>query len=206
MDNFHHEPDESRNEDLYKDDRSTISKSTISEIAGQRLYQNALDTKKKIKEKIVEAGAIPKEALNLATRGRKSREPSPMPGDRPRYIQLYENAKAKQIAKSENEVSTLDSKIDLRDASPSRNKRCERLYDLSSRKQTKGKERRDEIMKSKEKPPLPESHFKKIQAADAAKMYERGMKSIISLEMKRMKAAFESEEVYVSPLVPRSTE
>ena len=71
-----------------------ISRSSRSEIAGERLYQNAKDTQKKIEEKARERLKVPKRTLNLATRGRRSREPSPTPGTPPRYLQLYESAKA----------------------------------------------------------------------------------------------------------------
>ena len=176
-----------------------ISRSSRSEIAGERLYQNAKDTQKKIEEKARERLKVPKRTLNLATRGRRSREPSPTPGAPPRYVQLYESAKAKQTKEIvENQ------EIKSRDVSPSTNESCERLYSLSALKQQEGKERRHEIKRAKERPPLPDSHFKKIPASEAAKLYDRGMKRIISLEMKRMQAAFDMEEEYVSPLVPKS--
>ena len=184
---------------------SNSSRVSVSEIAGQRLYQNALDTKKKIEEKAKERSVVHKPTLTLATRGRRSREPSPTPGT-PRYIQLYDHAKSRQEAEAaENEHKLfLESLSKSRDVTPTRNPSCERLYSLSASKQQQGKERRLEIEKAKSKPPLPESHYKKIPAAEAAKLYDRGMKHLISLEMKRMEAAFDMEETYVSPLVPKS--
>ena len=176
---------------------------SISEIAGQRLYQNALETQKMIEEKIKERSKIPTPTLNLATRRRSSRESSPISGIAPRYIQLYESAKAKSYEDAE-ERALANAQYEVRDFSPSRNLGCERLYSLSSGKQQEGRERRIEIMKAKERPPLPDSHFKKIPVAEATKLYDRGMKHKISLEMKRMEAAFEMEELYVSPLIPAS--
>ncbi len=185
---------------------ASVSSVSVSEIAGQRLYQNALDTQKKIEDKAKERSKIHKPTLNLATRGRRSREPSPKPGTPPRYIQLYKAAKQRKEAE---DVAEFEEKLDFdsvnqRDVTPTRNASCERLYSLSAQKQQEGKERRMEIMKAKTKPPLPDSHYKKITASEASKLYDRGMKHLISLEMKRMEAAFEMEEAYVSPLVPNS--
>lgn len=188
------------------DNQSRVS---VSEIAGQRLYENALATQKKIEEKAKERLKVHKPTLKLATRGRRSREPSPAPGNPPRYLKLYEHAKSKQEADSLSEIETELNSLKVRDLTPTRptrNKSCERLYSLSAQKQQQGKERRKEIMKAKERPPMPDSHFKKITAAEATKLYDRGMKHLISLEMKRMEAAYEMEEIYVSPLVPKSTE
>lgn len=180
------------------------SRVSMSEIAGERLYQNALETQKKIEMKAIERSKVPKPTLTLATRGRRSREPSPLPGQPPRYLQLYESAKVKR----QNEMKEAEERetADVRSSTPLRNQSCERLYMLSAQKQQEGKERRIEIMKAKEKPPLPESHYKKISPEKAAKLYERGMKHLISLEMKRMEVAFEMEQEYVSPLVPKSKE
>lgn len=183
--------------------RSRSSSVSRSEVAGQRLYENALKTQQKLEGLRLEASKVQKPVLNLATRGRRSREPSPSPDQTPRYIKLFEHAKAKQAT---TEVSATEEVVQIIDFSPSRNLGCERLYSLSSSMQQEGKERRIEIMKSKEKPPLPDSHYMKIPASEAAKMYERGMKHLISLEMKRMEAAFETQGNYVSPLVPKSKE
>ena len=178
------------------------SRTSVSEIAGQRLYQKALEKREKIEEKSREKERVPKPKLNLATRGRRSRDPSPSLGHPPRYIQLYEQGKTKIALEAERD----SEEVHIREPSPSRNESCERLYSLSAQKQMEGKERRLEIMKAKSKPPLPESHFKKIPASEATKIYDRGMKHKISLEMKIMEAAFEMEEAYVSPLVPKSKE
>mmetsp|Transcript_3570 Transcript_3570/g.4723 ORF Transcript_3570/g.4723 Transcript_3570/m.4723 type:complete len:204 (-) Transcript_3570:262-873(-) len=172
---------------------------SISEVAGQRLYLNAKETKKKIEE-AREKAKIHKPVLNLATRGRTSRESSPCRNETPRYIQLYEHAKNKQVQET---VSTQEPVIlNL----SKNNEGCERLYSLSKSMQHKGRERREEIEKSKLKPPLPESHFRKIPASQATKLYDRGMKHLISLEKKRMDAAFSMSQEYVSPLVPQSKE
>mmetsp|Transcript_6367 Transcript_6367/g.7885 ORF Transcript_6367/g.7885 Transcript_6367/m.7885 type:complete len:224 (+) Transcript_6367:95-766(+) len=179
------------------------SRTSVSEIAGQRLYQNALDTQKKIEEKSKERNNVPLPTLTLATRGRRSREASPVPGQPPRYVQLYEKSKTKITSEAEKESPVV---VQTRDVSPAQKESCERLYSLSAQKQQEGKERREEILKSKSKPPLPESHFRKIPTSQATKIYDRGMKHLISLEMKRMEAAFESEENYSSPLVPKSKE
>lgn len=181
---------------------SDVSRTSISEIAGQRLYQNALETQRKIEKKSQERMKVEKPTLKLATRGRRSRDPSPAEGQAPRYVQLYEKGKTRLAEEVERESRVPQ----LRDPSPSRNESCERLYSLSAQKQQQGRERREEIVKSKARPPLPESHFRKIPASQATKIYDRGMKHLISLEMKRMEAAFEGEENYVSPLVPKSKE
>ena len=177
-----------------------------SEIAGERLYQNALETRKKIQEKIQEKikkqSRVQKRTLNLATRGRHSRESSASHGTPPRYIQLYEYSKIKK--NREDMEANANGATDVIDSSPSRNLGCERLYNLSTPKQQEGRERRAEIMRANERPPLPGSHYKKISIADGTKIYDRGMKRKIDLELKRMEAAFEMEELYVSPLIPNS--
>lgn len=202
-DNF--KPDSLTGSDAYDSHYTSKSSISVSEIAGQRLYQNALETQKMIEEKIKERSKIPTPTLNLATRKHNSRESSPLSGIAPRYVQLYESARVKNHVDVEERSSTYEH-FEIRDPSPSRNHGCERLYSLSEGKQQEGKERRIGIKKAKEKPPLPDSHYRKIPVAEATKLYDRGMKHKISLEKKRMEAAFEMEELYVSPLVPASKE
>ena len=65
---------------------------SVSEIAGQRLYAQALETRRKIEE-AREKSLIYQPRLDIATRGHRSREPSP---NRPRYLQLYEHSKERR--------------------------------------------------------------------------------------------------------------
>merc|ERR1712176_639830 len=84
------------------------------------------------------------------------------------------------------------------------NERCNRLYDLSLEKQLKGKLRREEISRSKMKPPP--LHQGKISAEKAAKMYDRGMLNKMNLEKKRIEAAIKPGIPYKSPLVDVDTD
>jgi len=176
----------------------TASEGTsVSEMAGQRLYMQALETRKKIENARERKTSISEPQLKMATRGRTSRDPSPSPI--PRYLQLYEHSKVKKIL--EPEICT---------GKPPKsvvpNVGCNRLYALSASKQQEGKERREEIIKSKIKPPPPYLNQKKISVDEAAKIYDRGMKHLISLEMKRIEAAVKSEVPYKSPLVRVGTD
>jgi len=167
---------------------------SVSEIAGQRLYAQALETRRKI-ENAREKRSVYEPQLDMATRGRNSREPSP--NRIPRYLQLYEHSKGRRTREPEEEdFVPLKSPKDVHP-----NEGCNRLYALSASKQQEGKERREDIIKSKMKPPPPFSHQRKISADEGSKIYDRGMKHLISLEMKRIEAAVESETPYRSPLV-----
>jgi len=167
---------------------------SVSEIAGNRLYAQALETRRKI-EKAREKRSVYEPQLDMATRGRTSRDPSP--SLIPRYLQLYEHSKGRRTPEPEQE--------DVNMLRPPKavvpNEGCNRLYALSASKQQEGKDRREEIIKSKMKPPPPFSHLRKISADEGSKIYDRGMKHLISLEMKRIEAAVESETPYRSPLV-----
>jgi len=179
-------------------DSQTASEGTsVSEMAGQRLYNQALETRKKIENARERKSSISEPQLKMATRGRTSRDPSPSPI--PRYLQLYEHSKVRKM--QEPEICT---------GKPPKavvpNEGCNRLYALSASKQQEGKDRREEIVKSKIKPPPPYLNQQKISVDDAAKIYDRGMKHLISLEMKRIEAAVKSEVPYKSPLVRVGTD
>jgi len=171
----------------------TASEGTsVSEMAGQRLYAQALETRKKI-EVAREKRSVFEPQLKMATRGRTSRDPSPSPI--PRYLQLFEHSKAKKLPEPE------EMDVDKPPKAIVPNEGCNRLYALSASKQQEGKSRREEIIKSKIKPPPPYANQRKISVDEAAKIYDRGMKHLISLEMKRIEAAVKSEVPYKSPLV-----
>lgn len=173
-----------------KSSRSDSSEMSQSEIAGQRLYDQALKTKKKIEQKR-EKAAVHNPQLDLATRGRNSRDSSPIGA--PRYMQLYENARSRRSFDVEEKVV----KAPVAKSSEG----CDRLYALSNEKQQEGKKRREEIIKSKIKAPPPYTKLKKISAEEAAKIYDRGMQHLLNLEMKRIEAAVKAETPYDSPLL-----
>ena len=167
-----------------------------SEVAGNRLYRQAKQTQRKI-ESAREKATIPSNRqLDLATRGRMSRDPSP--SSRPRYMQLYEYAKSRQSASPAPEQKTR-SQVPR---NPTPIEGCDRLYALSKPRQEEGRRRKEEIEQSKIAPPPPA--FGTISASEGAKIYDRGMKHLISLEMKRMEAAIDQEQPYESPLVPQT--
>jgi len=171
-----------------------------SEIAGQRLYLQALETQRKIEEARKEKEDY-KPTVKLATkRGDSCKDGK---SETPRYIQLYEQAKNKQLITDVSPSSSQDCKElkikTTRDVST--NEGCDRLYALSKSKQEEGRHRRNEITKLKAKAPQPSHHNMKIPADQATRMYDRGMKHLISLEMKRIEAAVKTEQPYKSPLV-----
>ena len=165
---------------------------SVSEKAGQRLYLQALETKRKIEVARKSNAIVIRPHLEMATRGHKSTKLHER-NAAPRYLQLYESSKAKQLD------SDRAGKTELpRVVAP--NKGCNRLYALSKQMQQKGKERREEIKKSKIKPPAP-SETKKIPIDQAGRMYDRGMQCLISLEIKIIEAGMRRGVIYNSKLV-----
>jgi len=197
--NVTYEPEYPRDDhECHSETASEGTSTSVSEMAGQRLYAQALETRKKIEE-AREKRSVFEPQLTMATRGRTSRDPSPSPI--PRYLQLFEHSKVKKLPDTDPEMDV---------GKPPKafvpNEGCNRLYALSASKQQEGKERRDEIIRSKIKPPPPYANQKKISVDEAAKIYDRGMKHLISLEMKRIEAAVKSEVPYKSPLVRVGTD
>ena len=192
----------------YEERDNTIS---VSEVAGKRLYENALKTRQMIEEKRNEQEKVPKPVLIMESQKNSSRTLERSPDQTPRHVQLYEEGTAKKLAKKEAEKETVDdtetSFSSLNLGRPfTANKRCDRLYSLSSAKQEEGKKRRDEIKKSLEKAPLPDYFFKKIPISEATNMYDKGMKQVMTLESKRMQAAFDNGETYTHPLFKKQAE
>ena len=167
-----------------------------SEVAGERLYRQAKETQRKIESAREKANSRTTRQLDLATRGRTSRDSSP--SSLPRYMKLYEHAKSRQSASPAPDRRRM-SQVPR---NPTPIEGCDRLYALSLPRQEEGKRRKEEIEQSKIAPPPPE--FGTISASEGAKLYDRGMKHLISLEMKRMEAAINQEQDYESPLVPQS--
>lgn len=165
---------------------------SVSEKAGQRLYLQALKAQKKLEETRKSHAASIMPQLDMATRRHKSTKLQHK-SHTPRYLQLYESFKMKQVHKE----STRKTQF-TRVVAP--NECCNRLYALSKKMQQKGKERREEIKKSKVKP-LPPPDTKKIPIDQAAKIYDRGMQYLISLEIKRIEAGMRRGETYNSKLV-----
>jgi len=128
--------------------------------------------------------------------GRYSREPSP---SSPRYLQLYESAKLKNKVTPPNKENDFIDNLLASELAP--NERCDHLYSLALPKQIKGKERREEIEKSKIKPPPPYLSLGKISAEDGAKLYDRGMHRVLKREMKLIEAAHKKGIEYKSPLL-----
>lgn len=171
---------------------------SVSEMAGQRLYHQALKQQRKIEDARRIAATV-KPHLEMATRRHKSTKKMRQPNSSPRYLQLYESSKAKNNEKDSGGRSHPNSKAVLpNEVAP--NEGCNRLYALSKEKQQQGKERREEIKKSKVKP-LPPPDSKKIPLEKAAKIYDRGMRYLISLEIKRIEAGMRRGEMYKSKLV-----
>jgi len=165
---------------------------TPSEIAGQRLYLQALESQRKLEEARRSANIL-KPRLKLATRrhgGSKAKSTNPSP----RYLQLYEHAKAKSIKKETVKKPQAPKVI-------AANEGMNRLYALSMSKQQEGKERREEIMRSKIKKSPKQVEPKKIPLAQATNMYERGMEYLISKEIKRIEEGMKIGEPYESKIV-----
>lgn len=167
-----------------------------SEVAGERLYRQAKETQRKIESAREKANSRTRRQLDLPTRGRNSRDSSP--SSLPRYMKLYEHAKSRQSASPAPDRR----RIAQVPRNPTPIEGCDRLYALSLPRQEEGKRRKEEIEQSKIVPPPPD--FGTISASEGAKLYDRGMKHLISLEMKRMEAAINQEQDYESPLVPHA--
>jgi hypothetical protein len=167
-----------------------------SKSAGERLYNHASLKQKKLEKARTKANEhTPKLILrSKETYGEEERDVT----DSPRYLKLYEDAKNR---KHSHEAQENEEKRKI--PSNTRHEGCERLYSLSTAKQMKGKQRREEIERSKIPPPPTE--FKKIPLSQATKMYERSMKHLISKEMKLIDTAHELQIKYESVLIPDST-
>ena len=165
-----------------------------SELATDRLYQDAFTKKKKLEEARIKASQHkPKLVLQSKETYVDNEERDALAP--PRYLQLYESEKKKNVVE--------DNHKKTRVFTPARNEGCERLYALSTAKQMEGKQRREDIEKSKIPPPKPE--FKSIPLSQATRMYERSMKHLITKEMKLIDAAHEREVNYESILIPESS-
>jgi len=194
------------------------SEKNSSETAGQRLYLQALASQRKLEEARKSVPII-KPQLQLSTRrhgGSKAKSTNPSP----RYLQLYEHAKAKMIKKEAVKKPQAPKVIKA-------NEGMNRLYALSISKQQEGKERREEIMRSKikksskkiERKSMSKQHegkerreanmrskikeveSKKISLAQATNIYERGMEYLISKEIKRIEEGMKIGETYESKIV-----
>jgi len=172
---------------------SSSSKST-SIAASERLYQQAREKQNRLEDAILEANNVRPKLVLVASKGRGlQNEDSSVP----RYLHLYQNGlknkmESKVVPEKEEKIPKLSGN----------NSRCDRLYALSSSKQKEGKKRREQIEKSKVRPPPPV--FKKIPLSQATRMYERSMQHLISKEMKLMDVAHENSKRYESLLVPQS--
>ena len=165
---------------------------SVSEKAGQRLYLQALETKRKIEDARKNNAAIIRPRLEMATRRHKSTKLQ-QTNAVPRYLQLYESSKGKKLDNERVEKTQLPRVV-------APNEGCNRLYDLSKQMQQKGKERREEIVKSKVKVYFP-LETRKIPIDQAVRMYDRGMRCLVSLEVKRIEAGMRRGVMYDSKLV-----
>ncbi len=169
-----------------------------SEIAGERLYNDAFERQRKLEEARVKASEH-RPKLVLESKG------SYFEDDRedasPRYLKLYEDARNRQQPQPQPQPPQVEQKRKI--PSNARHEGCERLYSLSTAKQIEGKQRREEIERSKIPPPPTE--FKTIPLSQATKMYERSMKHLITKELKLIDTAHELEIKYESVLIPDST-
>ena len=196
----HHTQRENINLDTIREMSDTSSQFTASvsssDVAGQRLYEQALEKQFRLEEAVRTKSQIHKPKLDLPSKetfsGMEDRDYSGIP----RYERLYEDAKLKN--KYQREMETEKPKP----VSARRNSGCERLYALTKAKQEEGKQRREEIKRSTAPPPPKD--FKKIPLSQATAMYERSMLHLINKEMNLMDAAHEREDKYESVLIPES--
>ncbi len=166
------------------------------DVVGDRLYNDAFLKEKKLQEAREKASehnpVLVLKSKESYTADERSDENSP------RYLKLYEDAMNRhqqQDSDQEKEKKKIPSNT--------RHEGCERLYSLSTSKQIQGKQRREEIERSKIPPPPTE--YKKIPLSQATKMYERSMKHLITKEMKLIDTAHELQIKYESVLIPDST-
>jgi len=155
--------------------------------------------------------------------------PKPQSSSIPKHLQVCEEAgKTKKMMR---DASLISSKLQAQSSSAQKksslapNNRHNRLYELSKKKQQQGRALRKDIIKSKQNvsalnmksqnTPSAEELFKrkrnptpskfldsKVLDKQACRLYQRGMQSIISLERKRVVAAYTSDiGPYKSPLL-----
>eukprot|EP00555_Chaetoceros_dichaeta_P011801 CAMPEP_0198268158 /NCGR_PEP_ID=MMETSP1447-20131203/36085_1 /TAXON_ID=420782 /ORGANISM="Chaetoceros dichaeta, Strain CCMP1751" /LENGTH=186 /DNA_ID=CAMNT_0043959071 /DNA_START=38 /DNA_END=598 /DNA_ORIENTATION=+ len=154
---------------------------------GQRLYEQGLASEKKKAEARMKAASF-KPQLRLATRSvtNTSRDSSP------RYS-LYELAKERQNSDELMLETSLSN-----EKSVASNDAHKRLYNLSSDMQQRGKEKREEIEKSKA--PKPSPPRKKISPRHATNLYNRlyanGMKKQMELDRTRSKVVPDNTESF----------
>lgn len=153
---------------------------------GQRLYEQGLASEKKKAEARMKAASF-KPQLRLATRAvtNSSRDSSP------RY--LYEPAKERH-----NSDEFMLGPSFSNEKSFASNDAHKRLYNLSSDMQQRGKEKREEIEKSKA--PKPSPPRKKISPRHAtnlyARLYANGMKKQTELDRTRSKVVPDNTESF----------
>jgi len=184
---------------------------STSERAGKRLYLQALESKRKIEEATKNNPAFKPELVFLsrsvyghtrngyATNGTSATSSSTqtisnseIAGQR-LYLQALESQRKLVEARKQWNLD-LDRKIPTqlelftrKRKAPNfeflaQDKRYLHLYSFSEKKQKEGKERREEIRKSK----LPKvTTMKKLPLSEATNMYDRGIEFLVSKELRR---------------------
>jgi hypothetical protein len=164
---------------------------STTEKAGRRLYRQGLERNARLQERKERSKLEPKK-LELATKSSS-------------YSLRLKSPDTSSISTSSLSMSSSDSSS----SSPPRTrnmKACQRLYDLSKPKQMRGKQRRDEITKARERASrnfdFPSS---KITIKEAISIYARGMKHLYALEKKRIASFAKREIAYQSYLIPETS-
>lgn len=165
---------------------------TRAEQAGRRLYRQAMERKQRHAERH-ERSKIEQKKLELVTKKSSS------------FSLRGKAPDASSFSTSSLSMSSSDSSS-ASSRSTRHMKACQRLYDLSKPKQMVGKQRRDEIMKAKER--AKKNHqfpSSKISVEEAIHIYARGMKHLYALEEKRIASAAKREIAYQSYLIPTAS-
>lgn len=187
---------------LMTDDRTTTTSSSSSSssssyhssiVAGNRLFNQAMERFERLDAIKRKGQEVPQVNLTLHTTRRNTKCSSRSRSSvKPRYLHLYEQSKVKSRRQGsiESPVSSTSSDRST-NSNSSDNSSFDRLYNLSYSQQLEGKKRREEIAKaSRAREEIPCLYMNgKISPKEAEKLYYRGIRHLIDLDIRRIESA-----------------
>jgi hypothetical protein len=128
------------------------------------------------------------------TKSRRSKS-----AQKPRYLHLYQLSKNKPkipaVIETRSPTCSQESKRTILPLSE--NARCNRLYNLSKNQRMEGKKRRETIQKaSQSKKERSNRNEEKISLKDAERLYYKGVRHLLDLDVKRIQRAAQQEREY----------
>ena len=180
---------------LMTDEKTTTTSSSSSchssIAAGNRLFDQAMERFERLDAIKRKGQEVPQVNLALYTTRTKAKC-TKTSSAKPRYLHLYEQSKVKsrRQAPIESPVSTSSSDRST-NSNSSDNSSFDRLYNRSQSQQLEGKKRREEIAKAsraREEIPCLQMNAK-ISPKEAEKLYYRGIRHLIDLDIRRIEHA-----------------